>query len=187
MRRSVELSDPHALRALAHPLRMTLLGLLRREGPLTATQAAELSGESPASCSFHFRQLARYGLVEEAGGGRGRERPWRATAQFTSWPSVARTPALAAAARVLELKVAERYFEQLVGWLRRRGRESAAWQEAGALGDRLLYLTADELIALRRDIGELLERYQPRTARPRLRPDGVRRVTVLELAFPDDA
>ncbi|HYZ52738.1 MAG TPA: helix-turn-helix domain-containing protein [Streptosporangiaceae bacterium] len=67
------LTDPRALRALAHPIRVSLVGLLRREGPLTATQAGAMLGESPASCSFHLRQLAKYGLVEEAGGGRGRE------------------------------------------------------------------------------------------------------------------
>ena len=71
--RSVKrMTDPRALRALAHPLRLSLLGMLRTEGPLTATRAGELLGESSASCSFHLRQLAKYGLVEEAGGGRGR-------------------------------------------------------------------------------------------------------------------
>src|ERR1700750_867185 len=90
------LTDPRALRAMAHPIRLSLIGVLRREGPLTATQAGELIGERPASCSFHLRQLAKYGLVEEAGGGKGRERPWRATTLFTSWPDVAQGPEAAA-------------------------------------------------------------------------------------------
>ncbi|WP_344621629.1 helix-turn-helix domain-containing protein, partial [Kitasatospora arboriphila] len=94
---TVQLSDPRALKAYAHPTRMALVGLLRREGPLTATRAAELIGESVASCSFHLRQLAKYGLVEEAGGGRGREKPWRATALFTSWDTAAADPAAAQA------------------------------------------------------------------------------------------
>ena len=50
--------DPKALRAYAHPVRMTLIGLLRVRGPLTATQAARLTGESSGTCSFHLRQLA---------------------------------------------------------------------------------------------------------------------------------
>src|SRR5262245_2459399 len=91
-RRTVELTDPRALRGIAHPLRLTLIGLLRREGPLTATQAAELLEVSDALASFHLRQLAKYGLVEEAGGGRGRERPWRATALFTELPGSTSTP-----------------------------------------------------------------------------------------------
>ena len=60
-----ELTDPRALRAYAHPIRMALLSLLRREGPHTATEAAAVIGESVASCSFHLRQLAKYGLIEE--------------------------------------------------------------------------------------------------------------------------
>jgi len=68
------LTDPKALRALAHPIRLALIGLLRTQGPLTATRAAELLGESSASTSFHLRQLSKYGLAEEAGGGQGRER-----------------------------------------------------------------------------------------------------------------
>ena len=63
------LTDPRALRAYAHPVRMRLMGLLRTEGPLTATRAADLLGESSGTCSFHLRQLAKYGLVEEAEGG----------------------------------------------------------------------------------------------------------------------
>jgi DNA-binding transcriptional ArsR family regulator len=91
------LRDPRALRALAHPTRLSLVGLLRVEGPLTATRAAQLLGESSASMSFHLRQLAKYGLVEEAGGGKGRERPWRATAMFTNLPDVAENPDIAVA------------------------------------------------------------------------------------------
>jgi DNA-binding transcriptional ArsR family regulator len=83
--RTVQLTNPRALRALAHPIRLELISLLRRGGPLTATQAGERIDESPSSCSFHLRQLAKYGLVEEAGGGHGRERPWRATAISTEW------------------------------------------------------------------------------------------------------
>ena len=83
--RSIELTDPRAMRAYAHPVRMALIGLLRTQGPLTATQAAEQLGESSGTCSFHLRQLAKYGFCEEAGGGRGREKPWRATAMFTTW------------------------------------------------------------------------------------------------------
>ena len=73
------LSDPRELRALSHPTRLALLELLDAEGPMTATQAGELMGESPASASFHLRTLAKYGFVEEAPGGRGRQRPWQIT------------------------------------------------------------------------------------------------------------
>src|SRR5262249_32862120 len=70
------LTDAKAMRALAHPLRVALLDLFGYHDTLTATQASELLGESPANCAFHLRTPAKYGFVREAGGGRGRERPW---------------------------------------------------------------------------------------------------------------
>src|ERR1700735_5631714 len=111
------LTDPRALRALAHPIRLDLLAALRTEGPLTATRAGELLGESSASCSFHLRQLAKYGLVEEAGGGAGPERPWQATAMLTDVPAVADSPELAAASGLFRSIVAERYYEEMMAWL----------------------------------------------------------------------
>ncbi len=180
------LSDPRALRALAHPIRLSLVGLLRREGPLTATQAGELLGESSASCSFHLRQLARYGLVEEAGGGKGRERPWRATTMFTHWPEVAQSPEAAAAAGLLNSVLAERYFERLMRWLESKEREPEEWQEAAHFGDTPVYVTAAELAALAEQIMALLDSFAERQARPELRPPGARMVTYLHLAFPGD-
>lgn len=180
------LSDPRALRALAHPKRLALVGLLRTHGALTATKAGELLGESSASASFHLRQLAKYGLVEEAGGGHGRERPWRATAMFTAWPEVADTPELAAASGLLRTVLAERYFEQLMRWLEASDSEPVTWQEAAQFGDSLLYMTAEELRELGRQQQALLDGYLERLARPELRPPGARLVVYLHLAFPGE-
>jgi DNA-binding transcriptional ArsR family regulator len=183
--RSVKrMTDPRALRALAHPLRLALLGLLRSEGPLTATRAGELLGESSASCSFHLRQLAKYGMAEEAGGGRGRERPWRATAMFTDVPTVTDSPELAAATEVFRSIVAELYYEQMVGWLEAKADEPTEWQQAAQLGDRFLYLTAAELTELGEQVDGLLDRYLDRLTRPELRPPGARLVTLLYHAAP---
>lgn len=63
---------PRQLRALAHPLRVQLLGLLRLDGPATASRLAARVGESSGATSYHLRQLAAYGFVEdEPGQGRG--------------------------------------------------------------------------------------------------------------------
>ena len=178
------LTDPRALRALAHPLRISLVGLLRREGPMTATRAGELLGESSGSCSFHLRQLAKYGLVEEAGGGRGRERPWRATTMFTSLPEVASGPDQQAATGLLYSVFAERYFERLMRWLEHKPDEPEQWQQAAHFGDMMLYLTADELAGLAEQERALFEPYLDRLSNPELRPPGARVVTYLQLAFP---
>jgi DNA-binding transcriptional ArsR family regulator len=182
----MKLTDPRALRAVAHPLRLRLLGLLRRDGPLTATQAAAHVGESPAATSFHLRQLAKHGLIEEAGGGRGRERPWRATALFTSWPAAPENPELAAATGLLSTVIAERYFAQLTAWLDRRSSEPPEWQASELFGDVAVHLTPDELGELDRSIQQLIEPYLERIANPGLRPDGSRPVKFIALGFPLD-
>ncbi|MCM6772424.1 helix-turn-helix domain-containing protein [Nocardia sp. CDC159] len=183
---STRLTDPRALRAYAHPTRLALVALLRRRGPLTATQAAEAIGESVASCSFHLRQLAKYGLVEEAGGGRGREKPWRASAMFTSWEDESSDPVAAAAAEALELSVAERYFELTTRWIRDRAGEEAQWREAAWFGDTVLHLTAAELRELGARMDELVRPFLDRLEDGTARPAGSRPVTVLRVAFPVD-
>lgn len=185
-RRTVSrLTDPRALRAYAHPVRMKLVGLLRTEGPLTATRAGELLGESSGTCSFHLRQLARYGLVEEAGGGRGREKPWRAAAMLTDWDAIAETPELTAATGLLNTVIAEQYFEQLMRWLEASQDEAPEWRRAALFGDRILYVTAEELDDLGRRVLELVDEHFERSVKPELRPPDARLVTYLHLAFPN--
>ena len=83
---AVQVTDVRALRALAHPLRNRLLGQLRLNGPATASQLGRVVGESSGSTSYHLRQLAAYGFVEEVEGqGTARERWWRARHRMTSW------------------------------------------------------------------------------------------------------
>ncbi len=178
------ITDPKALRALAHPIRMSLIGLLRTEGPLTATRAAELLGESSASCSFHLRQLAKYGMAEEAPGGQGRERPWQATTMSTHVPDVSDDPDFAAASGLFRSVLAERYFEWLTRWLEERPAETAEWQRAEQFGDKLLYLTVSELAELGEKMRGLFDEYVDRTARPELRPEDSRLISVLQFAFP---
>jgi len=180
------LTDSRALRAYAHPVRMALIGLLRSEGPLTATQAAELLGESSGTCSFHLRQLAKYGLVEEAEGGTGREKPWRASAQRTRFPSSSDDPEIAAAGGQVNAVFAEQYFARLMRWLDRRPEETAAWREAAIFGDRILYVTPGELAELGSRVDALLDEFLDRLVKPESRPEGARLVTYLQSAFPDE-
>lgn len=184
-RRSVtKLTDPKALRALAHPIRLALVGQLRQHGQLTATQAGELLGESSASCSFHLRQLAKYGLVEEAGGGQGRERPWRATTMFTSWPAVPDDPKMDAAVGLLRGVIMDSYQQELERWQEVIADEPAEWQRAAQFGDTLLYITAGELAELNERVRELVDAYVDRQADPDLRPPGARPVSYLHIAYP---
>jgi DNA-binding transcriptional ArsR family regulator len=182
--RTVQLTDPRALRALAHPVRMDLMGLLRRGGPVTATQAGEEIGESAASCSFHLRQLAKYGLVEEAGGGRGRERPWRATAISTEWAARGPDEETDAAGALLSRVVVERYMQNAIAWLERRGSEDPQWVEAAPINDALVYMTPEELHELDVNIRALLEPYLQRIEKAEPPAPEARPVNVIALAFP---
>src|SRR6202034_2286936 len=179
------LDNATALRAYTHPVRMKLILALRTRGPLTATQAGRLLGESSGTCSSHLRQLAKYGLVEETGGGTGREKPWRATTTSTSFDPVDDTHEAAAATGLLSEVLAETYFTRLMRWLEERDGQPAQWRDAAFLGDRILWLTASELAELGRETIALSDRYFERFTRPELRPDGARPVSYLHIAFPD--
>jgi predicted ArsR family transcriptional regulator len=183
-KRTVQLTEPRALRALAHPTRLELMGLLRRGGPLTATQAGEQIGESAACCSFHLRQLAKYGLVEEAGGGRGRERPWRATAMSTEWAARGSDEETDAAGALLSRVVVERYMQNAIGWLERRGSEDPEWVEAAPINDALVYMTAAELREVDQKIRAVFEPYLRRLETGDPPATGARPVNLIALGFP---
>src|SRR6476659_6304295 len=145
---AVALTDPRALRAYAHPVRRRTLALLRTRGTLTATEAADALGESSGTMSFHLRQLAKYGLVEEAPTVKGRQKPWRATSLTTGVPGYVADPDAAEAARDLKMSMTQLYLEQVMAWLQGSREDSPEWQEAADFGDNVLYLTAAELTRL---------------------------------------
>ncbi len=179
------MSDPRALRALAHPTRLALLGELRRHGPLTATQAAPRVGESVASCSFHLRQLAKYGMVEPALTSGGREKPWRASAETTDFDLAPDDPEAAEASGVFAQVLIDRYAQRMRAAVARYRSESAEWREAMLVGDSILYLTEAELHALRRQVEAIADRYRERFGDPTKRPNGARLVDFIHWAVPE--
>jgi DNA-binding transcriptional ArsR family regulator len=142
------LTSASELRALSHPTRLALLTLLDEEGPLTATQAGELIGESPANASFHLRTLARYGYVEEAEGGRGRQRPWRSVPTAQDIPSdELDADAKLAAGAFMEL-LRERDTARLRAYGATREHYPEQWRSAATEMRMSLHLTAAELAEL---------------------------------------
>lgn len=177
------LSDPRQLRAYAHPLRMALVGLLRREGSLTATRAAALLNESVANCSFHLRQLAKHGLVEQAGGGRGREKPWRATARYTTWPHHSGERGLDTAANELQRAVLQRYFQLASRSVDDLEAESPEWKRAVHFDDHILFATPEELTAITDVVLDAVRPFLARADHPDRRPPGARPVCLVHLGF----
>ena len=143
-----QITDPRIMRALAHPTRIELLELVAREGELTATAAADALGLSPANCSFHLRQLGKYGFLEEAEPGPGRTRPWRIGSVHHSWEEVGPDAEATAAASALTSVVLERDLNRLRDWLARQPAAEPRWRKAAFLSEALLYLTPDELESL---------------------------------------
>jgi len=180
----VRLTDPRTLRGYAHPLRMALVGLLRTEGPMTATRAAERLNESVPSCSFHLRQLAKYGLAERVEGADGRERPWRATALRTSWDSVSDDPATQAAAAQLDAVVLSHHIKRAQAFLAQRGGEPPEWREVTGFGDALVYVTAPELAELLHKIDALIAEFDGRRTDPSTRPERARGIGIIQLVLP---
>src|SRR5690606_19990851 len=119
------------LRPVAPPVRLRIRDELLKDGPLTATELAERLGESPANCSWRLRQLARYGFIEEAEGGTGRQRPWRLAAESHLVSREEAGPEFARARDTLVEVLFERALREYRGWwLVDRHREPPQWQGA---------------------------------------------------------
>ena len=180
-----KITDARTMRALAHPVRIALLEELVLGGALTATELGERIGESPTTCSFHLRQLAKYGFVEEAGGGKGRARPWRLTSIGISFGNTHDDPATELAASVLSRLVHERQLDRYRSWLESRGTYPREWRNAANDSEYLYYLTPAELKEFNQEITDLLSsKYQDRLVDPAQRPAGSAPVELLMFSFP---
>jgi predicted ArsR family transcriptional regulator len=162
---------------------MALLEALGREGPLTATEAGELLGESPANMSFHLRTLAKYGFVEEAPGGAGRQRPWRIVVRSLVLDETDDAET-AGAAQALSRHVAARAFERRAEWEATQSSFPQEWRDASFVFDSLVYLTAEELDTVGREFLAVLDRYAERGADRSKRPAGAYPVAVVAHGHP---
>jgi DNA-binding transcriptional ArsR family regulator len=180
------LTDPRAMRALAHPVRMALLEALAHAGTLTATQASEVLGESPANCAFHLRTLAKYGYVEEAGGGRGRERPWRRSHVGLQISSHGLDPQAAIAAEEVADFWLDMILDRARAALARRSSWPAEWHHNDLLGqsEDVIYVTPDEARELGAELRRVSRRFDERLDHPERRPPGAMPVEMLTLAYP---
>ena len=181
-----KITDARAMRALAHPLRLALLEALAHVGTLTATQASDLLGESPANCAFHLRTLGKYGYVVEAGGGKGRERPWRRAHTILQITTDQEDPLAAMAAEELGHFWLDTVLDRARAGLSLRGSWPAEWQHNPLLGESefILYVTPQEASELGADILSLFRRYDHRVDHPERRPAGAMPIESLLLSYP---
>lgn len=180
----VRIADPRALRAMAHPLRLDLIELLGTEGPSTAAVCARRLGSTQASCSYHLRQLAKYGYVHQADPrSDARERPWRLTDVEQVWSSSDD----GAAVRELERVFVQREADRILGWQANSGEQPEAWRQVGFVGGATLPLTPDELADVRDQLYAVLLPYIARLTDRAARPAGHRFVRVMLAGTPAGA
>ncbi|GEK78755.1 ArsR/SmtB family transcription factor [Agrococcus baldri] len=153
------ITDPAALDALAHPVRLDLLSFLMAEGPATASECARAVDDSPSNCSYHLRVLGKHGLVEPAASEDGRERPWRATVTGLSLDLDSDDPStVAGATAALEASVQLDY--QLAReHIRHRDRLEGAWREVDAHAQYGLRVTPEELRSIVERIDAIVRPY----------------------------
>ena len=147
------------MRALAHPTRLALLDHLHTVDQATATECAAVVGDSPSSCSYHLRALAKWGFVDEGEGGAGRERPWRATAARIEFGS----DGLEAA--VLRDELVARQQQRIRDALRHEHELPARWRRAAQTSSAQLELRASELEELGERFEALLDEFRGRGVR----------------------
>lgn len=178
------ITEPAALKALAHPVRLELLDLLVLDGPKTATEAAAAIGGTPANASWHLRKLAEQGFVREVTGGPGRSRPWRAVSEGLTWGGDPDDPDVSAAGAGLADLLLDRELQRFRAARAGRATEPAEWRDAQMLEQSALWLTADEAAQLGGQIRDLFLSKSERLQDSEQRPEGARLVSLVGWLVP---
>lgn len=159
-------TDVEALRVLSHPLRARILGALRLEGEATASQLGRRLDESSGATSYHLRQLARFGLVEESEHQVSRrERVWRARHALTTIDPQQFTAGVTW--EVLDefsARQLARVVEQSERWMRRRAQAAPEWRSAAGFSDDVVRLTPAACAALHERLIDLLTELETESA-----------------------
>lgn len=185
----IEITDPQAMRALAHPVRLAILERLQRHGPATATQLAPDVGATPSVTSWHLRHLAGFGLVRDAEPSPDRrQRRWEAVARGFRFevPEDPDDEEGRSAARVLSREMFLRSGDLPNRWAAEvEPKLEPAWRRLAGLAHTRVVVSADELAAIEDAIERILAPYVTRdeAARP---ADG-RGVRLLRYALPEGA
>jgi DNA-binding transcriptional ArsR family regulator len=182
----MQITDPQAMRALAHPVRLAILSHLQRRGPATATSLSPNVGATPSVTSWHLRHLAGFGLVTDADPdevpGDRRQRWWKAVARGFS-VTVGADPDAQAAGRLLT--------DQMMAAARQHVDEWTAdiapnlppeWIRIAGISNTRVPLTPSELAELQHKIDELIAPYVHRAEKDA--PQGARIVRILRHYLP---
>lgn len=146
---------------MAHPVRLDIIHLLHRDGPLTASQCAEALGLTPKVCSYHLNLLGKYGLVEETGEGKGRARPWRlvlTSLEYVAGPDEGED--MTVAAHQFAKTMLGRDVRQIEAFIDHRDALPRKWRNVSTMSSNPLRLGPKQLKAMRGELMDVLERYR---------------------------
>jgi DNA-binding transcriptional ArsR family regulator len=182
-----EITDPQAMRALAHPVRLAALSYLQKSGPATATQLSEHVGASPSVTSWHLRHLAEFGLVVDVpppSGTDRRQRWWNAAARGFRY-EMPDTPEGTEAGRLLRTEMMNQVLEAAQQWLvETEPNLDPEWSRLAGSANTLLLLTPAEAESIESAIEELLAPYVHRRDAGDV-PDDARPVRHLRISLPE--
>jgi DNA-binding transcriptional ArsR family regulator len=181
------ITDPQAMRALAHPVRLAVLTFLQRNGPATATQLSPHVGATPSVTSWHLRHLATFGLVMDVDAsevpGDRRQRWWKAAARGFTF-ELAEGDESETAVRMLADQLEQSARQQADRWRMETEPElDYTWRRLAGLSNTTVRLSAAELEELELHIDELLGKYVQRTEADA--PPDARRVRILRHYLPE--
>ena len=153
------LTDPAALDALSHPVRLDLLSFLMSHGAATASDCARAVDDSPSNCSYHLRVLAKHGLVEPVASEDGRERPWRATITGLSLDLDSTDPSVVASATAMLEASIQLDYQLAREHVRRRDRIEGEWRDVDAHAQYGLRVSPAELQSIVERIDAIVRPY----------------------------
>lgn len=180
----VRLTDPRAIKALAHPARLAVIDEFFAGKKLTATECAEIAGLSASAMSYHLRALERWGIIRRSDASTdGRERPWEAAGHGLRVEST-EPRASAAVESAMMARILERERSRVLDWLSRAEAPGKEWVDFPAITTVGAWLTAEEAIAVTKELDAVIDRYRRRT--PEGGPDNTRKVRLTFAVVPTD-
>jgi len=176
--------DRHLIRALAHPMRNRIVGLLRVYGPQTATTLAGRLKVNTGATSYHLRQLAEAGLVvEDDSRGNARDRWWKSAHQGTEFDAAELLDQEPELALGFLHGIGQTYAENMFGFIDAMQTLPPEWKEASLLADFMFHLRPDEMAAMMREVLDVFEKYKTPDLTAPL-PEGAEQVSVQIQAYP---
>jgi len=156
------ITDPETLKALAQPLRRRLYRLLIQLGPSTVGVLAKKVEGDPGQISYHLRELAKHGFIEEAPelARDKRERWWRAVPGSAGWDTADfATPEARAIADQVKAQMLADEFERAIEWEKNRETWGKDWTRVATSSESNLFLTPEEAVAFNADLTEVLMKW----------------------------